>query len=236
MFTNFNTDIKAITGQEEDVQFFLYQTACYDWYYDGFEWPSVPLAQLKICLDLPNVHFAGPIYMLPLHTDYCHFNAEGSKWYGGYCGRAWKQWMMTGKVEYIYPTNVMVAGNNIDIQFHVPVEPLVFDTVNAKDRGVSKGFQIRNIDDFQQNSYLDIITNVSIIRPDTVRIQCSSSPAGKRLTYCINGTATPNNREDYASGNLRDSCTDVFNFPIEENGSDVEHKMYNWCPLFDWEL
>lgn len=237
LFEDLNTDIKNITGQVEDVHFFLYQTRCYDWYYQGFHYPEIPLAQYQICRDMRNVHFVGPIYHLPLIDDYTHFTAEGSKWYGGYMGRAWKKVIIDRENwDGIYLKSHIVYGNYIELTFGVPVLPLVFDTTNVVDRGVGKGFQIRNVDDFAQNSYLDIITNVQIIRPDTVRITCSQSPSGKRLTYAINGTATPSLRADMGSGNLRDSSTDVFNFPIEENGADIEHKMYNWCPLFDLVL
>lgn len=175
-----------------------------------------------------------PIYHMPLIGDYTHFTAEGSKWYGGYIGKVWKKVLIDGEDwNGIYLKSAQVAGNSIILKFNVPNPPLVFDTTNVTDRGISKGFQIRDVDDFEQNSYLDIITNVEIIRPDTIKITCSQNPFGKRLTYAINGTATPSARADMGSGNLRDSCSDVFSFPIVQNGNDVEHKLYNWCPLFD---
>lgn len=234
LFNSLNTDIKAITGQTEDVHFYLYQTWCYDWYYQGFHYPYVPLAQLAISLNKKNVHMVSPIYQFPLISDYTHFTAEGSKWYGGYCGLVYKKVLIDGEDwKPIHLTDYWLQGNNIYLKFYAPAYPLVFDTVNVKDRGISKGFQIREPNDTEQNSFLDIINNVEIVRPDTIKITCSESPLGKKLTYAINGTATPSNRADMGSGNLRDSSTDTFSFPIIENGQDVEHKLYNWCPLFE---
>lgn len=52
MFNDLDTDIKSITGQTQTVHFFLYQTWCYDWYYTGFHYPHIPLAQYQICQDM----------------------------------------------------------------------------------------------------------------------------------------------------------------------------------------
>lgn len=233
LFDNLNNDIKAITGQEEDVHFFLYQTWCFDWYYTSFTYPFVPLAQLQISLDMYNVHMVSPIYHLPLIGDYTHFTAEGSKWFGGYLGLAFKRVIIDGKNwEVMHPKKVTTQGNCVYIRFHLPVgKALIFDTTSVPDRGVSKGFQIREKDDYNQNSYLDIITNVEIIKNDMVKITCSESPVGKRLTYAINGTG----KLDMSSGNLRDTSEEVFNFTIEKD-VNKEHKMYNWCPHFQIDL
>lgn len=232
LFNNLNNDIKAITGQTDDVNFFLYQTQSFDWYYGGkFTYPDVPLAQLQISLDKPNVHLATPIYHLPLLANDCHFTAIGSKWFGGYFGIAYKR-IIIDKNPF-RPINLIskkVVGNNIYLKFEAPVYPLKFDTINVPDRGASKGFQIREVSDRLQNSYLNIITNVEINKFDTIKITCSSNPVGKKLTYAINGTSV----NDTSSGNLRDSQDIKFLFKNAiGDGAETSHDMYNWCPLFE---
>jgi hypothetical protein len=232
LFDNLNTDIKAITGQTEDVHFFLYQTQAFDWYFGAkFTYPDVPLAQLQISLDKPNVHLATPIYHFPHIANDCHFTAVGSKWFGGYFGIAYKRVVIDKKP--FRPINLVsstVVGNNIYLKFEAPVYPLKFDTVNVVDRGISKGFQIRNIGDRAQNSFLNIITNVEINKYNTIKISCSSSPAGKKLTYAINGTSA----SDTSSGNLRDSQDIKFLFKNAiADGAETSHDMYNWCPIFE---
>lgn len=232
LFDNLNQDIKQITGQLADVKFFLYQTACFDHYYGNkFTYPDVSLAQLKISLEKKNVYMASPIRHLPLIGDYVHFTAEGSHWFGGYLGIAYKRTVIDGEdFKPIHVKEKKVIGNNIYLKFHAPVYPIRFtSTPIMPDRGVSKGFQIRNPGDRAQNSFLNIITDVQINKFDTVKITCSSNPIGKKLTYSINGTGQLN----MSSGNLCDSQEIKFNFPSSQGGQEVVHDMYNWCPLFE---
>jgi len=231
LFTNLNTDIKAITGQLNDIQFFVYQVACFDFYTPSkFTYPDVSLAQLQIANDLDNVHLVSPIYHLPKIGDNVHFSAVGSRWFGGYAGIAYKRTVID-KLPYSCLTidSYTIVGNDIYVKFKGVKESLTFDTTSVIDRGVSKGFQIRNIGDRAQNSFLNIITNVQINKWNVVKITCSSSPIGKKLTYAINGTGS----SDISSGNLRDKQNIIYNFPNVLGSSDVAHKMYNWCSLFE---
>ena len=234
LFTDLNTDIKTITGQEEDVHFFLYQTDCCH-FYGKYSYPYVSLAQLKISLSLPNVHMVSPIYFLPKLSDNTHFTAEGSKWFGGYCGIAFKKVVLDGEdFNPIHIESAFVQGNNIFVQFYVPNPPLIFDTENVIDRGVGKGFQIRNPNDTDNNSYLDIITAVEIIRPNMIKISCSESPFGKKLTYAVSNAKSYGIESTFIGGNLRDSQTTKFTFNVE--GESKEHYMYNWCPILEYSL
>lgn len=234
LFKDLNSDIKKITGQTEDVQFFLYQTdSCH--FYGHYRYPYISLAQLDIALNFKNVHMASPIYFFPKLSDNTHFTPEGSKWFGGYCGIAFKKVVIDGeKFKPIHIESAFVQGNNIFVQFYVPKPPLVFDTTNVIDRGVGKGFQIRELDDTANNSYLDIITAVDIIRPDMVRIVCSESPAGKKLTYAVSNANSYGVSSSFIGGNLRDSQSVKFPFDVE--GSPKEHNMFNWCPILEYEL
>jgi len=230
LFNNLNTDIRAITGQSENVNFFLYQTHVFDTY-GGYHYPEVSLAQLQISLDRNDVHLVSPIYHLPKIADNTHFTAAGSKLFGGYCGLAYKR-VVIDQVGWnpIHLLTSNIVGNDIFLKFYAPSLPLTFDTVNVKDRGVSKGFQIRGVSDKNQNSFIDIITNATLTAPDTIKISCSSSPAGKKLTYAINGVGG----SDLSNGNLRDSQSIKFSFKnISTDTDETIHDMYNWCPHFE---
>lgn len=234
LFDNLNTDIKAITGQSTDVHFFLYQTDnCH--FYGGYHYPYISLAQLKIALNKRNVHLVTPIYFLPKIGDNTHFSAMGSKWFGGYFGIAYKRVVIEGKdFKPIYLKDYFVQGNNIYLTLNVPEPPLIIDTINQVDRGVGKGFQIRNVEDTANNSYLDIITGVEIIRPDMIKITCSESPSGKKLTYAVSNANSYGVSSAFVGGNIRDSQSIVFNFKNNTTDSEeTEHKMYNWCPIFE---
>jgi hypothetical protein len=235
LFDNLNVDIKAITGQIEDVHFFLYQTWCYDFYYTGFHYPDVPLAQLRLSLEMDNVHMSCPIYNLPLIDDYVHLTPVGSKILGGSIGLAYKRTIVDGvNWNPIHLIDYWLDGNNVYLKFYAPTLPLKFDITTVPDMGISKGFQFRNIADRTQNSFLNIITSVTVNKPDVIKITCNADPRGKKLTYLINGTATPSNKLGLCSGNLRDSQEIEFNFKDDINASEeTTHYLYNFCPLFE---
>lgn len=241
LFDNLNTDIKTITGQIEDVNIFLYQTDCCHFYGpagDSYRYPHISLAQLRIAREKPNVHIATPIYHLPKIGDFVHFSAVGSKWFGGYFGIAYKRVLIDNKKDnYLYIKEAFVQGNNIFVVFNVPELPLVIDTVNQIDRGVGKGFQIREIADFDDNSYLDIITGVSLIRPDMIKISCNADPAGKKLTYAVSNANSYGVTSQYIGGNVRDSQDIKFDFKESISAtSETSHDMYNWLPISEFIL
>ena len=233
LFTNLNNDIKAITGQIEDVNFFLYQTDCAHFYVNQYRYPHIPLAQTRICKNLTNVHFVTPIFIFPKIGDFIHLTAVGSKWMGGYFGIAYKRILIDGKKESsLTIKEAFVQGNNIYVSFNVPKPPLCFDTTNQIDRGIGKGFQIREINDFANNSYLDIITGVEIIRPDMIKVSCSQSPIGKKLTYAVSNANSYGITSQYIGGNVRDSQDIKFSFKESVNAtSETVHDMFNWLPI-----
>lgn len=233
LFNNLNDDIKEITGQLEDVHFFLYQTdSCH--FYGGYHYPYISLAQLKISIDKKNVHLVTPIYFFSKLSDNTHLTAAASKWFGGYFGIAFKRVLIDGmNFNCIYLEKYFVQNNYIFLKFRVPNPPLVFDVTNVIDRGIGKGFQIREIDDISDNSYIDIISNVEIIRPDMIKITCSENPIGKKLTYAVSNSKSYGIESDFIGGNLRDSQNIIFPFKENSGEPEKEHNMFNWCPIFE---
>lgn len=220
LFNSFNTDIKAITGQSADVNFFTYQIA------SGITEPKfleMPLAQLKISRDKANVHMGATMYQLG-YADALHLDNLSYRLMWAAMGVALKRAVVDKKKhEPIRPLSWQVNKNQaankfcINMKMHVPSGSLVFDeTVNAKytTAPINKGFSIKN------SGGAEIITTVSISRGNTLNIICSENPTGLELTYAAQGRIS--------GGNLRDTQGDNIKVPFE----GTLYRVDNWCPIF----
>lgn len=219
LFTNLNTDIKAITNQVKDVQFITYQLAS-GITSDAFL--GVPLAQLKIAREKPNVHLGAPMYQC-VYEDALHFNNTWARTIDANFGVVAKRAIIDQvKMEPIYPlswyTNKNSAANKwvISMKMNVPVKPLVFDeSINSQFTTLptNKGFSIKN-------GTTEIVTAVAISHGDTINIFCNQNPVGKTLMYASRGKDS--------GGNLRDSQGTKIKIPHDGTALRVD----NWCPIF----
>ncbi len=222
LFTSLNTDIKAITGQTEDVQFLLYQIASYS--HNPPAGTGVPLAQLKIAQDKANVHFGCAMYQME-YSDALHGTSNTYRIMGAMLGVVAKRAVIDkakmlpiGRISHTIQKNEANTLWCIKMKMNVPVKPLVWDeTVNSlyDTAPAHKGFILKN------GSNVDIITNVTLSHGDTVNIFCSENPAGLTLSYAIGGRAS--------GGNLRDSQGEK----ITINCEGVVKRVDNWCPIFE---
>jgi len=220
LFTSLNTDIKAITGQTNDVQFINYQIASFP--NNSPATVNVPLAQLKISLEKTNVHFGTAMYQYD-YADSLHVTSTSYRMVGGLMGVVAKravtdQTKMLPISPIIWKTQVNSAGTSwiLQMKMNVPVSPLVFDTTVDSKYTVAPtnyGFSILN-------GSTEIIQSVSILRGDTLNIVCNQNPVGKTLTYAIQGV--------YSGGNLRDSQGNTLTISCE----GVNQPLHNWCPIF----
>lgn len=110
LFIDLNTDIKAITGQAKDVQFFMYQT-------NAASGPAAlpAYAQYNVAAAAANVHIASPVYPFGRNTtDNTHLLAFGSRIIGSYFGRAIKRQVIDGVgFTALKPTTWAFSGGNI---------------------------------------------------------------------------------------------------------------------------
>lgn len=244
LIDDLNTDIKAITGQKEDVKCIMYQTASHNPY---GRYPRIAIEQLKATIIDKRILLAKTMYDVDYNAaDYVHAPNKTYRNMGNLYGIGLFEAIV--KKEHrlpIYPVKSNVVGPVIYIQFHVPVKPLIFDEswVSPLLDG-KKGFNLVNISNEYTTSATvaasaTTITNVELINADTVKITMSGAPAaGTRLTYGVNGlgwdivngnTSTGirrSGRTEGARGNLRDSQT-YFN-PVSNY-----FNLYNWCPIFE---
>lgn len=228
-----DADVKAITGQTQDVkcitwQSFLYNASLrakqvYDQYVGAAEaYPNIICAGATYHLDTKGPNSAG--------TGNLHFVSESQDWLGAYFGVAYKRTIIDGEsFEPLKPIKASKAGKILYVKFNVPQRPLVFDTERLAEVQ-NKGFKLLGTDGTEKT-----ITEVAIISPDTVKIVCADDDVAStdRLTYGEITTA----KFQYASdnhGNLRDSQGDYIQYKSGNIGDTHSVlPLHNWCVIFD---
>lgn len=216
MYNDLNTDIKSVTGQNDNIRIICYQTTTVTKglkykqnHYDGVE-ARIPTMQMELVRDNPHFWASGPTYPYDFVNESLHIDAEGQKYIGLLAAKSALGILRNEKREMgLVPLSYEVEGNSIRIQFNVPCPPLCIDTINVS-KADNFGFNVIRKDD------TDIISNVSIDK-NTVVVECSDSPKGCKLRYGINGDFLKGGRRCGPRGNLRDSQSIIS----------------NWCFLFE---
>jgi hypothetical protein len=192
--TDYETDIKAKTGQAESVPLFVIQMQ--GWTNTNVQ-PSdpdyvpptsspIPIQQFQAHKAYPKVVLVAPGYML-LFNDCLHFNGFGQRRLGEYVAKAYSKWVFEGqKWQPTSPTQVTRAGNVVTVKFHVPVPPLVLDTANVSNPG-NFGFRylVGGTAGKVASGTPQAISSVQVTAPDTVTITLAATPSGanQRLEY-----------------------------------------------------
>lgn len=244
LLDDLNVDIKAITGQVDDVKMVMYQVASHNPY---GRYPRIAIEQLKAAILDKRIILAKTMYDVEYNpADNVHAPNKTYRNMGNHYGISIFDAIINDNHRLpIYPVKSQIVGNILYLQFHVPVKPLQFDEtwVSPLADG-KKGFNLVTV----MNEYTTAatiasspttITNVEIISSDTVKITMSGVPVtGTRLTYGVNGTGSDvingntstgirrSGRTEGARGNLRDSQT-YFN-PVSNY-----FNLYNWTPIFE---
>ncbi len=204
MQADYETDIKAITGQAQGVPLLLDQIS--NWTAYGDTESLVPFEQLQVALDNPSRFLcAGPKYWAQSSPDGIHLPSQNSMRLGAQHARA-AQAIIDG--HSWLPTHCVSAvrsGATVTLKFHVPNGPLVIDTVNVIDPG---NWGIRWVDD----SLSATVSAVRLVGNDTVIVTLSSVPTGTNQKIGIADIGTPNAAAGPATGPracLRDSNPDL---------------------------
>lgn len=176
--SDFDTDLKAVTGQTTDVHAFVCQLRSTD---------PVGYGQFDAMVaDPTRVHLVCPKYQLD-QIDGLHLTAAGSWYLGEYHGRAHRAVIIDGDQWVpVCPRSITQTGaRTVDIRFHVPTGPLVFrtDLISAQ---FQQGFRITD------DSGVTNLASVTLTAADTVTLTHSRD---------INGVPVVS----YGTGNLCDS-------------------------------
>lgn len=221
---DFNSDIKSITGQPDNIKMLICQTSTAGGYgfnggIDEVTFPT-PVQQLLAHESYSNVTLVCPKYFLD-YVDHAHISNYSQRVLGEYYARAMKEI----NYEPLSPSAFNIIGSSIVIDFKGNTGQLVEDTVNVNSINNS-GFSYR---DDSSNS----ITSVVISGVNQITINLSGAPSTNAVVaYAYhNGAGGRQNQIDGLGdrGNIRDSSTDV---SIYGDG----YNLYNWLVTFREEL
>jgi hypothetical protein len=222
LLSDYNTDISAITGQTYKIPMYLSQQhgcpgapAC------TAETDVRPLAndqewQLGV-QNKGDFVCTGPKYQYPAHSDGdgIHLNVTGYELLGEKTAEIYYQRAVLGQDwQPLAPTGVSRNGRVVTVQFHVPVEPLNWDTsfdapkITAWANG--KGFELFSATSSTVASSTTYITISSVaISGDSVQITASADlpTSGLYVAYALTnqGKQSSNHSKAVRWGQLRDS-------------------------------
>lgn len=225
--SDFNVDIKAITGQSEDVQAYICQTATAGGYGNNgginqLTFPT-PLQQLIAHNTNSNVTLVAPKYQYKYY-DNAHIKNLDQALHGEKYSQAINYEIQNEiKWEPVRPLSFVKNGNKLIIKFVgsllTEFSPLVFDDVTVNPIS-NRGFAYS---DSSGNS----INNVEITNFDEVTITLNGEIGSNPIVaYAYhNGGGIGNQASGYGDrGNLRDSSI----FASKCTGENLP----NWCVIF----
>lgn len=222
---DYDTDVRAITGQAEPIPMFHTQVSSWTKY--GQATSLIPMAQLDASTESGGaIVMVGPKYALSYVADGVHLTNEGYRHMGEYYAKVYRYVVLEGKTwEPVRPKSASILGDTIVVTFHVPVPPLVLDTTLVSNPG-NYGFEYAD----SSGAAAPTITQVTVIGPSTVQIKLSGAPTGqsRRLRYAFTGVAgAKGGATTGPRGNLRDS---------DATPSRYGYKLYNWAVHYDGAL
>ncbi len=225
LWSDYNTDIPAITGQKQGIQMILSQQNVV------VDYSPSTQAQWKIGTDYPkDIVCSGPKYQYPYYTDGIHLISDGYEQLGEKYGEVYFHRVILGEDwQPLYPTAIKRDGATITIQFHVPTPPLTWDTdlqpphPSVEEWKNGKGFEVCT------SSGSKVAIKSVDISDDSVVITCASYPgANAKVSYAM---VAEKNRRTVPSGGtvrwglLRDS--DPF------TGAFTKKVQPNYCVAFE---
>lgn len=212
--SDMNKDIKAISGQSDDIDVLTYQLSTH-----ARRTPKISTALLESALENDNIHMVTPCYFLPFAGDTLHLSAVGYKWIGAYFGRAYKQRVFENRQpDFLRPVSAVSAGSTIIIKFDSPSGDVVLD-VETLPKATDYGLKV-----VDSSGSEVVITSVST-EGSNVIIELSSDKGVEvryGYDYLANGLGIMNG----GSGNIRDTTDESITI------DGVERKLWHWCPHF----
>jgi hypothetical protein len=183
LWSDYNTDLPAITGQKQKIQMMVsQQDSCADR-------SASTLAQWKVGVDHPaDIVCSGPKYQYP-SAEGIHLTADGYRQLGEKYGQIYYERVILGRNwQPLQPTTVERQGAVITVHFHVPVAPLVWDTTlepphpSVVEWRNGKGFEV------SRAAGGKVVIVSAAISGDAVIITCASDPGpGVRVSYALIG-------------------------------------------------
>jgi hypothetical protein len=221
LWTDYNADIKAVTGQTESIPLFTSQQHGIYMYALGNAPRNIDTStrlQWTASVDHPEaIVCVGPKYQYPYFSDYLHLVPLGYELMGEKYAQAYYQHVVEGrpwKPLAPLPATVARAGNTITVDFEVPVPPLAWDdalpqphTTDLVEWAQGRGFEVRS------GATRLTIESVALVDADTVSITVTGEvPAGATLGYAATAGGDAVVNFSPRKGQLKDSDPFVGDF------------------------
>lgn len=220
MITAVNGFASDVTGKTESLPWFIYQFNSWKNRTPNTDYPTIPLALLKLARTRDDVRLVQPMYMYDYY-DTAHLLGFDSKMCGYRFGLAIEQEMLTGqKFEPLWSKDVSLQGGIANIWYE-PVGKLVLDTSLVTDPG---NYGVSAVD---PSGNALTLTEVSV-HLNRLRVRASGGiPSGSKLRLGFTGgtTGTLPSRTNGPRCCLRDSQGDTIKF--DPNG--VAYRMDNYA-------
>jgi hypothetical protein len=214
LWTDYNADLRAITGQTQPIPLFTSQQHGIYLYAPGQPSRNIDVStihQWTAALDHPDeIVCVGPKYQYPYNADWLHLEPLGYELMGEKYAEAFYQHVLLGRPwQPLQPLRETAARNGrvITVDFHVPVAPLAWDEVLPRPHQVDltewaagRGFEVRS------GATRLAIESVALLDEDTVQITCAGDvPAGATLGYAASSDAAAIAGVSPRWGQLKDS-------------------------------
>jgi len=184
LWTDYNTDISAITGQTQTIQMLVSQQNSTN------DHSASTLAQWQVGVNHPaDIVCVGPTYQYA-SPDGTHLNGDGYRLLGEKFAQVYFERVVLGRDwQPLQPISVeRESARVLSVRFHIPAPPLVWDTTmepphpSISEWAEGKGFEVR------AGSQRATITSVRIVC-DTVEITVDSDlpDTGVTVSYALYG-------------------------------------------------
>ncbi|MDR2628210.1 MAG: T9SS type A sorting domain-containing protein [Dysgonamonadaceae bacterium] len=183
-------DVTLAYHQPDKPLFITYQTGAQ---YMRNKELSISMAQLEASNEQADIICAGPVY--PMTDRGGHLDPNGYRWFGEMLGKVYYKTIILGEdFKPLQPEKVSCEadGKTLKVKFHVPVPPLVLDTLIVE-KISDYGFEVYD------NNVRKSIANISV-SDDCVYITCTTA-----LTGTVEIAYAGYNASVRGHGNLRDS-------------------------------
>lgn len=221
LWTDYNADLAAITGQTESIPLFTSQQHGIYMYMTGDAPRAIntsTLLQWRAGLEHPDkIVCVGPKYQYPYDEDFLHMTPLGYELLGEKYAEAFYAHVVLGNPwQPLQPLADTLARNGrvITVDFHVPVPPLAWDDAlpqphqtDLTEWAAGRGFEVR------MGTTRLAIESVELVDADTVQITCAADvPAGATLGYAATSGGAAVSGYSPRWGQLRDSDPFVGDF------------------------
>ena len=182
---------------------------------------TTPLLQLKASAEHPRIFLVCPKYQFS-YKDYAHILANDTKWLGEYYAKVKKIVIDEGRDWLGLRPKALrkIDACTVEIEFEVPVAPLVFDESLVSNPG-NYGFSLYNAGEVA-------ISSVELL-PDQNKVRIVATdelPPTATITYAFdNGIGGKSGKTEGARGDLRDSDPAM--------SLDGKFNLYNWAFTFE---